>query len=57
MEYARTLTTGAGVFFSFNNPKGQHTLMEKAKRLIPEKALPQVPVFNVYCNQVTPLYF
>ena len=28
-------------------------LIEQAKTLIPEKALPQVLVFNAYCNQVT----
>jgi site-specific recombinase XerD len=28
-------------------------LIGQAKKLIPEKALPQVPVFNAYCNQVT----
>jgi len=28
-------------------------LIDQAKTLITEKAFPQVPVFNVYCNQVT----
>jgi len=28
-------------------------LIDQAKMLISEKALPQIPVFNTYCNQVT----
>jgi len=44
-------------FFILTTRKFNISLIEQAKRLIPEKALPQVSVFNVYCNQVTPLYF
>jgi site-specific recombinase XerD len=28
-------------------------LIDQAKKLLPVKALPQVPIFSVYCNQVT----
>jgi site-specific recombinase XerD len=35
------------------NRKINIPLIDQAKKLIPGKALPHVPVFDVYCNQVT----
>ena len=35
------------------NRKVNIPLIEQAKKLIPKKELPEVPVFSVYCNQVT----